>query len=116
MAPWLESLLIGGGFGLLLCLFVIPRSLREERIFGGVVAQLFHALGTWCLASVVPTTLVALLVFHVGFGVAFPMAFGLFALGYALFLVYALVEKPAAAAHASEEDVWTAERAKTSGL
>jgi hypothetical protein len=115
MEIWQQALLIGGAIGIILTALVVPRSLREEKVYGGPIAHVLHAIGAFSFAAVIPVTIVTLIL-RGGFGVAFPLAVGLIVLAYATLVVFAVVEKPARAAHAPKEDVWTAERAKTSGL
>ncbi len=115
MEIWQQSLSIGLALGVALAFIVIPRSLRQEPIYGGAPALILHAIGVVCFAAVIPTTIATLLL-HGGFGIAFPLAIGLIAAAYLLLLLFAAVEQPAREAKAPKEDVWTAEKARTSGL
>ncbi|MDZ4769614.1 MAG: hypothetical protein SGJ24_10825 [Chloroflexota bacterium] len=115
MEIWQQTLVIGLGLGLILAALIVPRSLKEEPVYGGALAQGLHALGALCFASVIPTTIVALIL-RGGFGTAFPLAVSLVVLAYLILLVFAAIEQPARARLAPRDDVWTAEKAKTSGL
>jgi uncharacterized BrkB/YihY/UPF0761 family membrane protein len=115
MEIWQQALSIGLALGVALAFLVIPRSLKQEAIYGGIPALILHAVGVVCFAAVIPTTIATLLL-HGGFGTAFPLAIGLIITAYLTLLLFAAVEHPARAAHAPKEDVWTAEKARTSGL
>ncbi|MCK6577718.1 MAG: hypothetical protein L6Q98_06400 [Anaerolineae bacterium] len=115
MEIWQQALLIGLVLGGLLAILIVPRSLRSEAVRGGGGAKFFHAVGAILASAVFPTAVVALIL-RGGFGVAFPLAFGLAILAFVALIGYAVFEQPAHVSGKSEEEVWTAEKAKTSGL
>lgn len=115
MDIWQESILIGLVLGVIMAIWVAPRSAKKDAIRGGSMAQVFHFIGAALFSAVLPTVLVSLIL-RGGFGVAFPLAIGLLVLAYVALLGYAVFEKPARAQVAPDEELWTAEKAKSSGL
>lgn len=115
MAIWQESLLIGLVLGTVLALFVIPRSIKKEPIYGGLPSQVLHVIGAVLFSAVLPTVIVTL-IRHGGFGTAFPLAIGLVALAYVVLCVFAVIELPAKAKNQPAEEVWTEEKARASGM
>ena len=67
-----KALLVGLIIGGLLAIYVTRRSLVEEKIYGGIFAQVFHFLGALGFCMTLPTIL-TVLVLHGGFGTAFPL-------------------------------------------
>ncbi|MBK8026143.1 MAG: hypothetical protein IPK19_33345 [Chloroflexi bacterium] len=115
MEIWQQALLIGLVLGGVLAIWIIPRSLKNEPVRGGTLAELLHGLAVVLACAVFPAAIAAL-VLRGGFGVAFPVAFGMAILAFLVLIVFAIFEQPAVARAQSHEDVWTAEKAKTSGL
>src|SRR5690606_11737048 len=107
--------LIGLVLGAVLSLFVIPRSIRKEPIYGGIVAQILHVIGAVLFSAVLPTVIVVL-IRHGGFGTAFPLAIGLVLTAFVVLCVFAVVELPAKAKVQPVEEVWTEEKARASGM
>ncbi len=115
MQPWQESLLMALVIGIVGGVFTVRESAKREAIYGGIVAQIFHYLGAVCFCAVVPGILIAI-IRREGFGVAFPIGIGLMAVAFLMLLGFAIFEQPARAQHAPTEDVWTEEKARSSGL
>lgn len=109
------ALLVGLILGALLSLYVAPRSLREEKVYGGVPAQVFHYLGVLGFCMTLPTVLTAVIL-HSGFLTAVALGFSLVGVAFVALLIFAVVERPARAAIVPDEEVWTEEKARTSGL
>lgn len=111
------ALLIGVGVGTVLSLFVAPRSLKEKPLYGGLPSQVFHYLGVLGFCSTVPTVITTVIL-HEGFLRAVLLALSLSAFSFVTLVIHAAFEKPASDRHtvSVEDDVWTAEKAKTSGL
>jgi uncharacterized YccA/Bax inhibitor family protein len=110
-----DALLAGLILGILFSLYVAPRSLREEKIYGGAAAQVFHYLGVLGFCMTLPTVIAAL-VLHGGFGVAFPLGIGCVLVAFVFLLIFAVIERPARAGATPEDEVWTEEKARSSGL
>ncbi len=109
------ALLAGLIFGGLFSIYVAPRSLREEKIYGGMLANVFHYLGVLGFCMTLPTVIAAVIV-RGGFALAFPLGIGCVIAAFVALLIFAAIERPARLLHAPEEDVWTAEKARSSGL
>ncbi len=62
-----------------------------------------------------PTVITALLL-RGGFALAFPLGIGCVIVAFLALLIYALFERPARAGLEPDEDVWTEEKARSSGL
>lgn len=110
-----DALLAGLILGIIFSLYVAPRSLKKEKIYGGAAAQVLHYLGVLGFCMTLPTVLTALIL-HGGFGVAFPLGFGCVIVAFIFLLVFAVVERPARANATPEEEVWTEAKARSSGL
>ncbi len=110
-----KALLVGLLIGGLLAIYVARRSLREEKVYGGIVAQVFHYLGALGFCMTLPTIL-TVLVLHGGFGTAFPLGIALVISSLIALFFFALVEHPARAKATPEDDVWTEEKARASGM
>ena len=100
-------------------LFSVPiarRSARQDKIYGGAGAQVFHFLGAAVYIGVIPAALCGSIL--VGpFKLGIPLALGLLAVSFLLLISYAFFERPARAALKPTEDHgWTAEDALKSGL
>lgn len=104
-------------FAVILGPFAARSSLRREPIYGGILAQIFHLAGTGAMMGVIPGVITALILGG-GFGVAFPVAVFFLATSFGLLLIFALFEHPARSAHLAQaqDQGWTAEDARTSGL
>lgn len=110
-----KALLVGLIIGGLLAIYVIRRSLREEKVYGGVPAQIFHFLGALGFCMTLPTVLAALILGG-GFGIAFPLGIGLVIASLIMLVIFAVVEHPARPKITPEEEVWTEEKARASGM
>lgn len=93
-------------------------SLRREKVFGGPMAQFFNAIGTIAFVGILPGVLCSLVLgqSHI---IGFPMAITLLVTSLLAFFVFAVFELPARKANAPkvvQEEAWTAEKARTSGL
>ncbi|MFN8452590.1 MAG: hypothetical protein U0521_29285 [Anaerolineae bacterium] len=109
------ALLVGLVLGGLLSLYVTPRSLREEKVYGGLPAQVFHYLGVLGFCMTLPTVLTAVIL-RSGFLPAVALGFGCVGAAFVALLVFAVFERPARAGIAPQEDIWTEEKARSSGL
>jgi hypothetical protein len=111
-----DALLAGLILGIIFSLYVAPRSLREEKVYGGAAAQVIHYLGVLGFCMTLPTVITALIL-RGGFGVAFPLGIGCVIAAFIALLIFAVIERPARAALPPEDnDVWTAEKARKSGM
>ncbi len=109
------ALLVGLILGSIFALFVARRSLKEDAVHGGAPAKFFHFLGVLGFCMTLPTVIMALLL-RGGFALAFPLGIGCVIVAFLALLIYALFERPARAELDLEDDVWTEEKARTSGL
>jgi hypothetical protein len=114
-------LVIIGIIAVLCALFVGQHVHREsserEPIHSGMLAQLMNLIASMAFAAVIPTALLGLI-----FGVlhtVVQLILILFAVTFVALLIFAVVEQPVAAKFATTEEteeLWTAEKARTSGL
>lgn len=111
----LQAFMIGAAFGLAGGWYVARVSSRSEAVYGGLLAQIFHVLGASAFISSLPGTLAALLLGG-GLITAVPLAFSFLGLSLLFLLVYAVFEAPARKSMVVEDEAWTAEKARTSGL
>lgn len=114
-------LLIIGIAAVVCAIFVGQHVNREtsdrEPIRSGMLAQLMNLIASMAFAAVIPTALLGLIlgVLHT----VVPVILSLFALTFVVLLIFAVVERPAAAKFVTTEEteeLWTAEKARTSGL
>lgn len=116
MNEFLTPMLIGLVLGLIGGVFVARTSARKQAVHGGAPAQLFHYLGASAFLAALPAGLLELITGR-GFGGAIVASLTLAVISLALLLIYAIFERPALARLPSEDDEgWTAEKARTSGL
>ncbi len=115
MSNAIIALLVGLVLGGLFAVYVARKSIREEKIYGGALAEVFHFLGVLGFCMTLPTVIAAL-VLRGGFGLAFPLGIGCVVAAFVALLIFAVVENPARAGIAPEEEVWTEEKARSSGL
>jgi hypothetical protein len=108
------ALTVGMILGGIFAIYVARKSNREAKIYGGVLAQVFHYLGALGFCMTLPTVLTVLLL-HGGFGLAFPLGIGCVVAAFIALLVFALIENPARPI-VVEEEVWTEEKARSSGM
>jgi len=109
------ALLVGLVLGTIFAVYVVPKSLKEEKIYGGMLAQGFHFLGTLGFCMTLPTVITALLL-RGGFALAFPLGIGCVIAAFIALLIYAVIERPARVGIVPEDEVWTEEKARSSGL
>ena len=107
--------LIGLGLGIIFSVFVTRKSIREEKIYGGTPALIFHYLGTLSFCMTLPTVISAGLL-HSGFLASVLLGFSCVGIGFVMLLIFAAVERPARVGIPSEDDVWTEAKARSSGL
>ncbi len=113
-------LLIIGVIAVLVSIFVgshVHReTLKREQVHSGVIAQIMNLIASMAFAAVIPTALLGLIlgVLHS----VVPVILGLFAVTFVALLIFAVVEWPVASkiVPVEEEELWTAEKARTSGL
>jgi hypothetical protein len=108
------ALAVGLVLGAIFAIYVSRRSNREEKIYGGTLAQVFHYLGALGFCMTLPTVITALIL-HGGFGLAFPLGIGCVIAAFIALFIFALIENPARPA-VIEEEVWTEEKARSSGM
>ena len=110
-----KALLVGLIIGGLIAIYVTRRSLAQEKVYGGVLAQIFHFLGALGFCMTLPTVITVLFL-HGGFGVAFPLGIGLVLTSLIMFVCFAAIERPARPRVTPDDDVWTEEKARASGM
>jgi ABC-type Fe3+ transport system permease subunit len=113
----LIALVIGIACGLLIGRRLAERSIKEDAIYGGNQAKLFHWLACVAFTGGVPAGLTDIILGrNVLAGVLLALCF--IGVSFAALLIFAALEQaPRAQAKAAEaERGWTAEKAKTSGL
>ena len=110
-----KALLVGLIVGAFFAYFVARRSLREEKVYGGVLAQVFHFLGVLAFCMTLPTVITTLIL-HGGFGTAFPLGIGCVAAAFIALIIFAVIEQPARAKIEPEDDAWTEAKARASGM
>jgi hypothetical protein len=111
----LLALLIGAGCGLIFGIPITRRSIRKEKIYGGVPAHVFHYIGTAAFVGVLPAVLTSLIL-RGGLGTVLPLAFAFMATSFGALFLFALVERPSRPQTTIEDTGWTKEDAQTSGL
>jgi hypothetical protein len=111
------DIIIAAIIGLALGWIVHQRAVQREKIYGGGAAAALHLLSAAAFCAALPGVLLSLLTGQ-GFLVAILFGFGCFILSFALMVGFAAIENaPRSAALAQTQDEgWTAEKAKTSGL
>jgi hypothetical protein len=113
----LVALAVGIGCGLLIGRRLAERSIKEEAIYGGDQAKLFHWLACVAFTGGVPAGLTDIILGrNLLAGILLALCF--IGTSFAALLIFAVLEQiPRARAKASEaQQGWTAEKAKTSGL
>lgn len=97
-------------------LYVHRESSEREPVRSGALAQLLNLIASAAFAAIVPTALLGLIlgVLHT----VVPVILTLFAVTFVALLIFAIVERPAAVqiTTTENEELWTAEKARTSGL
>ena len=110
-----KALFVGLVIGAIFAIYVSRRSLKDEAVYGGTLAKLFHFLGVLGFCMTIPTVLTTLIL-HGGFGLAFPLGMGCVLASFVMLLIFAVIEKPVRDRITPEEDVWTEEKARASGM
>jgi hypothetical protein len=110
----IKAVLVGLIIGGLLAIYVTRRSLREEKVYGAL-AKFFHFLGALYFCMTLPTVL-AVLMLRGGFGIAFPLGISLVVTSLMMCFLFAIFEQPARPKITPEDDVWTEEKARASGM
>jgi hypothetical protein len=109
-------LLIALGIGAALGAVVHRRAVVEEKVYGGIGALALHYLGAAVFSSALPAVLLTVLS-GLGLLTALAVGFGCFLVALALLMAHAALElKPRAAALLKQDEGWTAEKARSSGL
>jgi hypothetical protein len=114
MSTAATALLVGLILGSIFAVYVSRRSSRDEKIYGGALAHIFHYLGALGFCMTLPTVITNVIL-HGGFLQAILLGFGLVIAAFIALLVFAVVENPARPA-VLEEEVWTEEKARSSGM
>lgn len=90
-------------------------SQKKQKIFGGTLGHLFHHLGAAAYIGVAPAALLGtFLVGPLRFGI--PLALTFLAVAFVMLMAYGFIEKSARVGIDIDEQLWTQEDAKTSGL
>lgn len=111
---WLPPL-VGAVIGLLMAYFIVRRSVKDKPVYGGLPAQIVHYAASAIFGALPATALLTVLTG--GCIRAVLLGFVLMGISLAVFVVFALIEAPAAARHrTASDDGWTAQKAKESGL
>jgi len=104
------------GFGVYFGRVVADHSKKAEKIHGGKQAELFHLAACSIMAGLVPSILIEVFVFRLGFG-SILIGLSLMGVMFLCLMGFASIELPARAnAKRNEDKGWTAEDARTSGL
>ncbi|HEX2620515.1 MAG TPA: hypothetical protein VHL11_10215 [Phototrophicaceae bacterium] len=98
---------------------VVREALERDKIYGGVIPRIMTYIGAFALGGLLPGILLGVIL-GIVHQVA-PIALSLLATIFVSLIVYTAVEFPARQRHAvalpaEEDDLWTAEKARTSGL
>lgn len=120
MSDFTIIVLISVGFALIFGPRVAQSANRREPIYGGLPAQILNLIGSMSFVALVPSVLAGLILGEVHQAV--PLAIGQLLTSLIAMVLFAWVELPARSRLApaqpttSEDEVWTAEKARTSGL
>lgn len=105
--------IVGGG---VLGIFIARRSADQDAVLGGGVARALHYAAAASFGGLLPATLTAIILGN-GIVGAFIMVGVFLTLCWLALFGYALAERPARAALATDDDPgWTEEKARSSGL
>ncbi|MCS7070828.1 MAG: hypothetical protein NZM00_04930 [Anaerolinea sp.] len=108
-------LLIGSLLGIVFGYFMARRSAKEQRIYGGALAHALNYLGAAVFGAMPASALLTVLTGG-GFVRAVLIGIVLSLISLGIFVLFALVERPARAAHQAADEGWTAQKARESGL
>ena len=109
------AVVIGLGLGVVFSFYVRHKSILEEKIYGGMLAQIFHYLGVLGFCMTLPTVISANLL-RTGFLPSVALGFSCVILAFLFLLIFAVIEQPARAGITAEDEVWTEEKARASRL
>ncbi|MDL1899252.1 hypothetical protein FBR02_00600 [Anaerolineae bacterium CFX9] len=116
MENWYVPVMIGAVVGVIAGYFVARKSAREQKIHGGAPARALHYLGA-AVFSGMPITSILTILMGGGFVRAVVTGFAIVGVSMVIFILFALVEAPhQATASQREDEGWTAQKAKESGL
>ncbi len=104
---------IGLAVALVFGYYVAQRSSKQQKIQGGLPAQVFHYIGAAAIAGVLPAILASLILGQ-GFRTAFPFAVGFLLTGWVSLMIYAILERPARLKNNTLDRGWTKEDARKS--
>ncbi len=107
--------IIGLALGIVFSFYVQRKSILEEKIYGGILAEVFHYLGCLGFCMTLPTVISAGLL-RSGFLPSVALGFTCVGLAFVFLFLFAVVENPARAAVTPVEEVWTEEKARASRL
>jgi hypothetical protein len=107
--------LIGLALGIVFSIYVRRKSILEEKIYGGTLAQVFHYLGVLGFCMTLPTVISAGIL-RSGFLPSVALGFGCVILAFIFLLIFAVIEQPARAGITPDDEVWTEEKARASRL
>ena len=110
------AIFIGLACGLVLGILTARSSARRDKVRGGLLAHVFHYLGASLTVSALPGVLATILL---GQGIlrAVAVGAGFVLLSLAMLFIYAIFERGARTGISVPDDEgWTAEKARTSGL
>ena len=109
------AVVIGLGLGVVFSIYVRRKSILEEKIYGGIMSEVFHYLGVLGFCMTLPTVISATIL-RSGFLPSVALGFGCVILAFLCLLVFAVIEQPARAGITPKEEVWTEEKARASRL
>ncbi|MBZ0283315.1 MAG: hypothetical protein K8L97_21440 [Anaerolineae bacterium] len=108
-------IIISLAIGIVFCVPTVRRSIKKDKIYGGVLAEAFHYIAVAAYLSVLPAALLGS--FLVGpFKLGIPLAFTFLGIALVALFFYALIEHPARANLVVEDRGWTEQDARSSGL
>jgi hypothetical protein len=107
--------IVGLALGLIFSFYVRRKSIAEEKIYGGTLAQVFHYLGVLAFCMTLPTVISAGIL-RSGFLPSVALGFTCVILAFVFLLIFAVIEQPARAGITPQEEVWTEEKARDSGM
>lgn len=113
------ALLIALAVGVPLGAYLSLVSHRHVKVLGGTPAQIFHVIGAMFIASA-PVSALTVAFLGNGFVAAIVTALSFTLLGFLTLFIHAIFEQPALKRaelqKSYDDDGWTAEKAKSSGL
>jgi len=109
------AVVVGVAFGLYVGSRIATRSEQDEPIYGGSTAQALHRLASVALGGAFPAGLLTIFLAHsVVSGIV--MGFAFVGTSFLLLILFALVENGPRQIALENDQGWTAEKARTSGL